>query len=191
MRQAQPPGARPGRAKLQGAAAGVLAVVAASCGGGTTPTVAQLGSTTTTAATAGGSSSSGQTQLAKAEAYSHCVRSHGVPNWPDPVATPDGGYGFRTRGIDPHSAAFQGATRACNALVPGGWSSGRQLTAAQQQAWLTWARCIRAHGMPGFPDPTFSGNAVHVSTSASGSSQLQAALDACRSEMPSSGGLGG
>lgn len=173
------------------AAAGVLAVTVAACGGGTTPTVAQLGSTTTTAATAGGSSSSGQTQLAKAEAYSHCMRSHGVPNWPDPVATPDGGYGFRTTGIDPHSAAFQRGTEECNRLVPGGWSSGRQLTAAEQQAWLTWARCIRAHGMPGFPDPTFSGSAVHVSTSASGSPQLQAAMDACRSEMPSSGGLGG
>ena len=172
------------------AAAGVLAVTVAACGGGTTPTVAQLGSTTTTAATAGGSSSSGQTQLAKAEAYSHCMRSHGVPNWPDPVATP-GGYGFRTTGINPHSAAFQGATQACNALVPGGWSSGRQLTAAQQQAWLTWARCIRAHGMPGFPDPTFSGSEVRVSTGASGSPQLRSAMDACRSEMPSSGGLGG
>lgn len=186
MRQTQLRGGQ-----LQGAAAVALAVVAASCGGGTTPTVAQLGSTTTTAVTAGGPSSAGQTQLAKAEAYSRCMRSHGVPNWPDPVVTPDGGYGFRTTGIDPHSAAFQGATHACNTLVPGGWSSGRQLTATQQQAWLTWARCIRAHGMPGFPDPTFSGSAVHVSTSASGSPQLHAAMDACRSEMPSSGGLGG
>ena len=181
----------PGRARLRGAAAVVLAVIAASCGGGTTPTVARIGSTTTTTAPAGGSASSGQTQLAKAEAYSHCMRRHGVPNWPDPVVTPDGGYGFRTRGIDPHSAAFQGATQACNALVPGGWSGGRQLTPAQQQAWLTWAGCIRAHGVADFPDPTFSGSAVHVSASASGSPQLRKAMDACRSEMPPSGGLGG
>jgi len=168
----------------------VLAVTLAACGGGTTPTVAHLGSTTT-AAPEGRSGSAGQTPLAKAEAYSRCMRSHGVANWPDPVSTPDGGYGFRTTGIDPHSAAFQGATHACNTLVPQGWSSNQQLSPAQQQAWLNWAKCIRAHGMPDFPDPTFSGSEVHVSGGGSSSPQLRSAMDACRSEMPSSGGLGG
>lgn len=179
-------------AQLWSAAAVVLAVTVAACGGETKPTVAQLGSTTTTtSAQEGGAGSGGQTALAKAESYSHCMRSHGVPNWPDPVPTPDGGYGFRTTGINPHSAAFQGATQACNALVPGGWSSGQQLTPAQQQAWLNWAKCVRAHGAPEFPDPTFSGTEVHVSASASSSPQMRSAMDACRSEMPSSGGLGG
>jgi hypothetical protein len=190
--------------QLWAAAAVVLGITAAGCGGGSrspavasvssgpTTTVTQAGGsqTATAAARASGSGSAGQTPLAKAEAYSHCMRIHGVPNWPDPVLTPSGGYGFRTVGIDPHSAAFQSATHACDALVPQGWSTGQQLSPAQQQAWLDWAKCIRSHGVPDFPDPKFSGGAVQVD-SGSSSPQLQSAMDACKSQMPSSGGLGG
>ncbi len=178
---------------LWSAAAMALGVTAAGCSGGaTTPTSAATGSQSTTAsAGAGGSGSSGSTALAQAVAYSQCIRSHGVPNFPDPVQTPSGGYGYRTNGIDPNSAAFQGAIQACKAL-PSPWNStGQQLSAAQQQAWLTWAQCIRAHGMPNFPDPTFSGSQVHDSGLASNSPQLQSAMDACKSQLPTVGGLGG
>jgi hypothetical protein len=191
--------------QLWAAAAVVLGITAAGCGGGSrSPAVASVSSgptttvtkaggspTTTAAVRAGGSGSAGQTPLAKAEAYSHCMRNHGVPNWPDPVLTPSGGYGFRTVGIDPHSAAFQSATQACDALVPQGWSTGQQLSPAQQQAWLDWAKCIRSHGMQDFPDPKFSGGAVQISGGGSSSPQLTSAMDACKSQLPSSGGLGG
>ena len=114
-----------------------------------------------------------------------------LPNFPDPVRTPSGGYGYRTTGIDPNSAAFQGALKACKAL-PSPWNStGQQLSPAQQQAWLTWAQCIRAHGVPDFPDPTFSGMEVHDAGIGSSSPQLQSAMDACKSQRPSVGGLGG
>ncbi len=120
------------------------------------------------------------------------MRSHGAANFPDPVLTPSGGYGYRTTGIDPHSAGFQGALQACKAL-PSPWQpTGRQLSPAQQEAWLSWAGCIRVHGVPNFPDPTFSGDAVQISgASGSSSPQLQSAMDACKSQMPSTGGLGG
>jgi hypothetical protein len=86
---------------------------------------------------------------------------------------------------------FQGALQACKAL-PSPWNStGQQLSSAQQQAWLSWAQCIRAHGLPNFPDPTFSGSEVHDSGIASNSPQLQSAMDACKSQRPSVGGLGG
>jgi hypothetical protein len=169
-------------AQLWAAATVVFAVTVASCSSGSQPT--------TTAASAGGSGSAGQTPLAKAEAYSQCMRSHGVPNWPDPVPTPSGGYGFRTIGINPHSAAFLSAGQACNALYPEEFT-GPQLSPAQQQAWLDWAKCIRVHGVPDFPDPKFSGRQVQVSGGGSSSPQLGSAMDACKSQMPSSGGLGG
>ena len=176
----------------------VLGVTVAACSGGSTsPTVPAAGSqSATTTALGGGSGTSGmlgQTPLAQAQAYSECMRSHGVPNFPDPSLTPGGGYGYRTSGIDPHSAAFQGALQACKDL-PSPWSStGQQLTPAQQQAWLTWARCIRSHGVPNFPDPTFEGDAVHASPTGgrSPTAQFQRAMDACKSQMPSTGGLGG
>ena len=115
-------------------------------------------------------------------AYAKCIRSHGVPNFPDPVQTPSGHYGYRTSGIDPSSAAFQGALQACRTL-PSPWNTtGQQLSSAEQQAWLTWAQCIRAHGVPDFPDPTFSGSEVHEPGVASSTPQLQSAMDACKSQ---------
>lgn len=170
-----------------------LGVMLAGCSGGApSPTAATAGTQpSSTVAPAGGSGASGSSPLAQAVAYSQCMRSHGVSNFPDPVQTPDGGYGYRTNGIDPNSAAFQGALQACKAL-PSPWNStGQQLTSAQQQAWLNWAQCIRAHGLPNFPDPTFSGSEVHDSGVASNSPQLQQAMGACKAQRPSVGGLGG
>ncbi len=174
------------------AAAVASGVAIAACAGEPrSPTVPTAGSQpTTTAASAGGPGSSAQAPLAQAEAYSQCMRGHGVPNFPDPVPTPSGGYGYRTTGIDPRAAAFQGALQACKAL-PSPWQpTGQQLSPGQQQAWLSWAKCIRAHGVPNFHDPTFSGRAVQISGGSS-SPQLPSAMDACRSQMPSTGGLGG
>ncbi len=174
------------------AAAVAVGVILAGCSGGST--VPTAGSQpTTTAALDGGSSSSGATPLAEAVAYSQCVRSHGVPNFPDPVQTPSGGYGYRTVGIDPNSDAFQGAVQACKAL-PSPWNStGQQLSPAQQQAWLSWAKCIRANGVPNLPDPTFpSGDEVNIAgLSGSSSPQFQKAMDTCKSQQPTTGGLGG
>lgn len=181
------------------AGAVVLVLGAAACGGGTTPAVAHLGATTTTTATASsGGSGSGPSQ-AQAERYSSCMRSHGVPAFPDPTAGPNGGFGFQIRGgpgsgIDPSSSTFQSAQNACKSLLPN-QGLGRQLTAAQQQAFLNWAACIRAHGVPSFPDPTFSGGGVQIRIGAgnvggpdSGASgpppQLQAAQKACQSKLP-------
>ena len=168
-----------------------LGVGVAGCSGGSSPTATASSQPTTTVATAGGSASSGASPLAQAVTFSQCMRNHGVPNFPDPVQTPDGGYGYRTQGIDPNSAAFQGAIQACKSL-PSPWSStGQQLSPAQQQAWLRWAQCIRSHGLPAFPDPTFSGSEVHDSGAASNSPPLHSAMSACKSRMPSVGGLGG
>jgi hypothetical protein len=175
---------------LWAAVAVALGVTVAGCSSGSTVPTAGSHSTTT-AAPAGRSASSGATALAEAVAYSQCIRGHGVPNFPDPVQTPSGGYGYRTAGIDPNSAAFQGAIQACKAL-PSPWNStGQQLSPAQEQAWLNWAECIRAHGLPAFPDPTFSGSEVHDSGVGPSSPQLQQAIDACKSQRPSVGGLGG
>ena len=180
-----------------------LALSVAACSGGPkSPTVAALGAQPATnaasqpiatVAPAGAPRSAGATPLAEALAYSQCMRSHGVLNFPDPVLTSSGGYGYRTTGIDPHSVAFQGALQACKAL-PSPWqSSGRQLSSAQQAAWLSWAMCIRAHGLPNFADPTFpGGGAVQIAgAGGSGSPQMQSAMGACKSQMPSTGGLGG
>jgi hypothetical protein len=57
---------------------------------------------------------------------SACMRSHGVPNFPDPKFSSSGG-GVRVRlkvgsssGIDPSSPQFQAAMKACQSNLPGG-----------------------------------------------------------------------
>ena len=170
---------------LWAAAVVALGLTLAGCSGGAT--VPGVGSSGGSASAGSGAGSS----LAEAVAYSQCLRSHGVPNFPDPVQTPSGHYGYRTSGIDPNSTAFQAALQACRVL-PSPWNSTvQQLSSAQQQAWLNWAQCIRGHGMSDFPDPTFSGSKVHDSGIQSSSPQLQSAMDACKSTKPSVGGLGG
>lgn len=90
-------------------------------------------------------------------AYARCMRSHGVPSFPDPKQA--GGTiqisGSRT-GVDPSSAAYTSARQACKGLLPGG---GQPTRARQQQALARLLRvswCMRTHGVPGFPDPTLS-----------------------------------
>ncbi len=64
-----------------------------------------------------------QAQLAqmmtRALKYSQCMRSHGLPNFPDPTESPDG-ISLRLSGVDPNSAQFRSAQTACRSLAPGG-----------------------------------------------------------------------
>ena len=76
-----------------------------------------------------------------------CVRTHGYPQFPDPG-------GAFPPGIK-QSPAFRTAWQKCLKLEPTGSSTGTQFNASQRATALTQVRCIREHGMPNFPDPTF------------------------------------
>src|SRR5271155_1326289 len=104
---------RPSQLWAAASVALALGVTVAGCSGGSTVSPGDRLPTTAVVPTGG---SSGRSTLAQAVAYSRCIRGHGVTSFPDPVRTPSGGYGYRTRGIDPDSAAFQGALQACKAL---------------------------------------------------------------------------
>ncbi len=122
-----------------------LALLAAACGGSSSQGVAHVG----TAPTTTGGSSSGN-----AAAYSACMREHGVPKFPDPQAGADGGINLGELGPWARSPQFKAAANACKRLLrPGGSGpSPRQLAEALGLA-LQYAKCIRAHGEPNFPDP--------------------------------------
>jgi hypothetical protein len=81
-----------------------------------------------------------------------CMRSHGVPNFPDP-STGGGGVNL-TSGINPQSPAFKSAQRACAKLAPDAKPGGPSATKSQFLAALSFAKCMRTHGFPDFPDPT-------------------------------------
>jgi hypothetical protein len=108
------------------------------------------------------------------------MRSHGVPNFPDPTSQGD----LNITGIDPNSTQFRVAQATCQRLGAGVAPSHAQQTLQHEQL-LQFAACMRAHGEPSFPDPSSSG--VFPIGRASGnpdSVQYRSAQDACNHDLP-------
>jgi hypothetical protein len=121
-------------------------------------------------------------------AYSRCMRTHGVPNFPDPTPQGNGGFSISLpHGVDPRSPQFQAADQACKSSMPGGHFSPAQ----QQQAMaagLRMSQCMRAHGIKDFPDPNSQGGIGIKVTPGSdldpNNPQFKAANAACQHLMP-------
>jgi hypothetical protein len=104
---------------------------------------------------AAASGTGGSTRVQGALAYARCMRSHGVPDF----AEPDSPGNFN---VPPGSVSSQetAANQVCNHLL----NTDTQLSAARTQRTLgqlvKYSRCMRAHGVPGFPDPTTISGAI-------------------------------
>lgn len=122
-------------AKMIAATALAAAVALAGCGSSHKPS-----------RTTGSSSESKGFELAD------CMRSHGVPSFPDPSAG-GGGVNLAVAGINPQSPAFKTALQTCRGLTPGGTGAPRA-TESQFLAAVRFAKCMRTRGFPEFPDPT-------------------------------------
>jgi hypothetical protein len=170
-------------------AAAALALLAAACG-----------SRSASSAGPGGSPNpSGSAASPSALAYSACMRSHGVPDYPDPDSS---GQLPKTDAqlLRVSSTQYQAAQQACRHLLPAGGPLQQQeaqcmqnndCTPAMVQQMLTadrkLARCMRSHGVPNFPDPASGGSggpyfpisSVGISEAASRTPQFEATLDEC------------
>ncbi|HSZ14341.1 MAG TPA: hypothetical protein VK790_09935 [Solirubrobacteraceae bacterium] len=157
-------------------AVALLSLLAAGCGGGGSPGVASITSskTATTATTAQGG----------ALAYSGCMRSHGVPNFPDPAS---GGAITKEAAIRAFkqvaNSQVVAAQRACQRLQPNGGQLSQAQRAQRLSDLLAFARCIRMHGVQNFPDPSGSGELTHEMLASAGVDVHQPAVlqaaDAC------------
>ena len=185
------PRSRPRRAwpcapQLGAAVAGTLALalLAAACGGTTAHQVAQLGSTTTQTS-ASSSPASASAPENDALAFAHCMRSHGVPNYPDPTSTGLVKESLQQLGVS--SSRFRSASSACDHLLPNGGSgpSPAQLQQARALA-LNFSECVRSHGVPNFPDPGSDGRIPDPATVGinQGSPKFEAANQACARYRP-------
>jgi hypothetical protein len=155
-------------------AAAAVAVLAAGCGGGSSP----ASSARPTAAAIVGR---------QFVAFAVCMRSHGVPGYPDPEISSSGNHTQVTispGSADPNSPAFKSADHACHNLMPNG---GMPVNSAQDQAQdLTFADCMRAHRIPNFPDADRDGAFTLPSTIDQQAPQFQRATKACANVEPSS-----
>lgn len=115
-----------------------LALTAAACSS----------SPSSSSAPASGSGAASSGHATGMLAYARCVRAHGVPNWPDPGANGQEPASTKNLASDAHFAA---ANNACRHLIPGGSSTQ---FAADTRQYVQFAQCVRAHGVPNFPDPS-------------------------------------
>ena len=141
-RRAWPPIVRAAAAIIATAA---LALPAAAFGGSPSSTIAG-GSTNARASTLS------QSNVQKALAYSRCMRAHGVLKFPDPNssgAIPK--VGPQQLGVS--STVFQAAQKACQHLLPNSGQSSQAWDQMALNALWNFARCVRAHGVPNWPDP--------------------------------------
>jgi hypothetical protein len=150
------------QARLLAGAALLSGVLMAGCGGSSPgPTVAGLSATTTsesTAASAGAAAGAEQPSPSSlgsdALAYAKCMRSNGVPSFPDPNA--GGGFLFHARTGVINSPLFKAAQAKCHKLLPEGPGSGPPPSPQTLARFLKIARCMRQHGVSDFPDPRTS-----------------------------------
>lgn len=156
-------GSIPRRGRVLAVLAVGVALLAAGCGGG------------------GGSPGASRPAVhQELVAFAHCMRSHGVPDWPDPL--PQGGFP-RTGTAEDSGPQADSAMSTCKHLLP----PVQHLSAAQQARVLAqdlkWARCMRAHGFA-VSDPSVRPHAGIVITAPAGfdpsSPQAQAAMKACK-----------
>ena len=142
------------------------------------------------AGSAGSANAGGATSTAaQAVAYTQCMRSHGVPEYPGPDSSGQLQKIGSGQQVGVSDDQLNTARNACQSLWP-----YQGLTATQQQQELAdmvkFAQCMRSHGVPTLPDPIATDGQVKfvISLSKTGinpeSPQIQAKLQECIHVLP-------
>jgi hypothetical protein len=180
---------RLGRTLAVGAAIPALLLAVAACGGAASAAPA-AGSSTNPGGSSGSGNSSGS---GGASAYLNCLRQHGVTGFGG--GSSSGGSssgssssGSSSSGSSPSSSAIANARQACASLRPAGGFGGSSGFSA---AFAKFESCLSAHGVT-LPSPSASGGGFRnlfgeLQSTAAG----QAALNACKSDLPFTPGGGG
>ncbi|GAA1571877.1 hypothetical protein GCM10009804_30280 [Kribbella hippodromi] len=134
----------------------------------------------------GSSSASPSSTKDRGLEFAKCMRENGVKNFPDPSDNGSQVLG-KDSGVDPSSASFKKAQEACKDLIPqiDNESAGGQ--PADLVKSRVWAKCVRDHGVPQFPDPEIDGKVTvidmtNVPNEPGG--PLDSALEACEDKRP-------
>ncbi len=114
----------------------------------------------------------------------NCFRAHGLPDFPDPAYDPNDGR-WHYPGNQP--TVPEETRRACASVMPH-TTPASPIPSARLNDLLGYAKCMRAHGMPQWPDPAIDGTFRFVNPPSKGDPNLRAADAACSRYLVSSGG---
>jgi hypothetical protein len=173
---------RPWLRRAGAAAVTGLALLVAACGGGSSAAPPAVGSQGLSAITT------------QALAYAKCMRSHGIPNFPDPTVHDNAqsqsvAFGMPS-GVEAHSPQYLSAAKLCQKQTGFGHISPAQLQQGMN-AMLKYAECMRSHGITNFPDPAENRQNISFNFTGTGldqnSPQFKAANKACQTFLPGGG----
>ena len=105
-----------------------------------------------------GSSASSQIGIS----YANCMRSNGVPKYPDPSRSNELANGLpkvSEQQLDVSTSQYQAAQNACAHLLPNNGQQTQSQSQRELNAMRNFARCMRSHGVPTWPDPHYFGEA--------------------------------
>jgi hypothetical protein len=178
-RRPRPPAARTAAAII---ATGALALLATACGNSSSST----GS--------GGSSNTGNSTTSQVGInYASCMRSHGVPKYPDPSSSNKLANGLpkvSVQQLGVSTSQYQAAQNACAHLLPNGGQETQHQSQRDLDAMRAYAQCMRSHGVPTWPDPTYDPtagwgfNLVNVHGFDPNSTQIDNKMDVCNRGLP-------
>ena len=137
---------------------------------------------------AGSGASPGPGNVQQLDVFAACMRGHGVLNFyfSNAPSAADSStalsiMGHYVTGVNPQTAQFGTAMKACKHLLPGGGPG--QMTRQQINNLVKFAACMRAHGFPDYPDPIVQNGRVGEeplpSSIDTSSAQFEAAQQTC------------
>jgi hypothetical protein len=118
--------------------------------------------------------------LAAARAAVACARRHGMPGVPDPTLGANGQVTFAGGEPTPTPEVRSACAAQIRAALPSN-TTLPSVSTSDMQALLAYAACLRAHGLPRWPDPNAQG-VFHVKSADAGTlATNNRASAACRS----------
>jgi hypothetical protein len=173
---------------------GLLLLLTAACGSG--PSSSSPSSTSSPSSSSGTSSTAtggiSAAYVSDKLGLARCLRDHGVPNYPDPNASGQEPPNAKQLIFSPQGQAAVGACSYWGNRIHNDVATQNQAVVGE---YVKFAQCMRAHGLPSFPDPVNAEGRVEFVLRASQdgfdahSPQVLAKARQCESVLPPGSGL--
>jgi hypothetical protein len=163
--------------------AAAVTVLLTACGGSPSST------------SSGGSSQPGGSVNSQLLAFSRCMRSNGLPSFPDPLPGQVAAKFASAQDLGVSTSLYQAAQNACQHLLPNGGNAPNQTEVQQELSGMrSFSQCMRSHGVPNWPDPivdsqghpVFDLGRAGISQGEARSPQLMRKMHECGHLLPSS-----